>query len=58
MASKLNPYLQFKDNAREAMTYYQDVFGGDLVINTFGEYGGGRATASCTPSSRRPTASR
>src|SRR6476619_8223322 len=29
MASKLNPYLQFKDNAREAMTYYQDVFGGD-----------------------------
>ena len=41
MASKLNPYLQFKDNAREAMTYYQDVFGGDLVVNTFGEYGGG-----------------
>ena len=40
MASKLNPYLQFKDNAREAMTYYQDVFGGDLVVNTFGEYGG------------------
>jgi PhnB protein len=41
MASKLNPYLQFKDNAREAMTFYQDVFGGDLVINTFDEYGGG-----------------
>ena len=41
MASKLNPYLQFKDNAREAMTFYQDVFGGDLVVNTFGEYGGG-----------------
>ena len=40
MASKLNPYLQFKDNAREAMTYYQDVFGGDLVVNTFSEYGG------------------
>ncbi len=30
MASKLNPYLQFKDNAREAMTYYKDVFGGEL----------------------------
>ena len=41
MASKLNPYLQFKDNAREAMTYYQEVFGGDLAINTFNEYGGG-----------------
>ena len=40
MASKLNPYLQFKDNAREAMTYYQGVFGGDLVVNTFNEYGG------------------
>ena len=40
MASKLNPYLQFKDNAREAMTYYQDVFGGDLVVNTFGDFGG------------------
>jgi len=40
MASKLNPYLQFKDDAREAMTYYQDVFGGELTINTFSEYGG------------------
>ncbi len=39
MASRLNPYLSFKDNAREAMTFYQDVFGGDLTINTFGEYG-------------------
>ena len=40
MSSKLNPYLQFKDNARDAMTYYKDVFGGDLTINTFSEYGG------------------
>ena len=40
MASKLNPYLQFQDNAREAMTYYQDVFGGDLVVNSFSEFGG------------------
>ena len=39
MATKLNPYINFKDNAREAMTFYQDVFGGDLQINTFGEYG-------------------
>jgi PhnB protein len=38
MASKLNPYLQFKDNAREAMTYYQDVFGGELNLSTFGEF--------------------
>ena len=39
MASKLNPYLSFRDNAREAMTYYQEVFGGDLALSTFGEYG-------------------
>jgi PhnB protein len=40
MASKLNPYLQFRDNARDAMTFYQGVFGGDLNVSTFGEYGG------------------
>ena len=36
----LNPYLSFKNEAREAMTFYQSVFGGDLDINTFGEYEG------------------
>jgi len=41
MASKLNPYLQFRDNARDAITFYQGVFGGELAISTFGEYGGG-----------------
>jgi PhnB protein len=39
MASRLNPYLTFDGNAREAMEYYRDVFGGDLRLNTFGEYG-------------------
>ncbi|MEU9825224.1 VOC family protein [Micromonospora chersina] len=39
MASRLNPYLSFRDNAREAMEYYQRVFGGDLRMNTFGEFG-------------------
>src|SRR3954447_24941719 len=39
MTARLNPYLTFRDNAREAMTYYQDVFGGELVLSTFGEYG-------------------
>ncbi len=39
MGSTLNPYLSFKDTARDAMTFYQEVFGGDLTINTFGEYG-------------------
>ena len=39
MTSRLNPYLNFRDNARQAMEFYQGVFGGDLAINTFGEFG-------------------
>jgi PhnB protein len=39
MASRLNPYIGFKDNARQAMEFYKDVFGGELAVNTFGEYG-------------------
>lgn len=38
MASALNPYLSFKDNARQAMEFYQTVFGGKLEINTFKEF--------------------
>jgi PhnB protein len=39
MTSRLNPYISFKDNARQAMEFYQGVFGGELSLNTFGEYG-------------------
>jgi PhnB protein len=39
MASRLNPYISFPGNAREAMDFYAGVFGGDLHVNTFGEYG-------------------
>lgn len=39
MASRLNPYLSFRDNAREAMEFYQQVFGGELTVSTFGEFG-------------------
>ena len=39
MAMRLNPYLSFPGNAREAMEFYADVLGGNLTINTFGEYG-------------------
>ncbi len=38
MSTKLNPYLGFRDNAREAMQFYQSVFGGELTLSTFGEY--------------------
>ncbi|MDQ0261867.1 VOC family protein [Sinomonas atrocyanea] len=35
MPATLNPYLSFKDNARDAMTFYQSVLGGELSISTF-----------------------
>lgn len=39
MASRLNPYISFDGNAREAMEFYRDVFGGTLTTNTFAEFG-------------------
>ncbi len=39
MASVLNPYISFESDARQAMEYYRDVFGGELRMNTFGEFG-------------------
>ena len=39
MASRLNPYISFKDDARAAMEFYQSVFGGELTVSTFGEFG-------------------
>ncbi|MCW3813978.1 VOC family protein [Micromonospora sp. DR5-3] len=39
MASRLNPYLSFRDSARQAMEFYQQVFGGNLTLSTFGEFG-------------------
>jgi len=38
MNTQLNPYLSFKDNARQAMEFYHGVFGGKLDISTFGEF--------------------
>ena len=39
MSISLSPYINFKDNAREAFMFYQSVFGGQLDMNTFGEFG-------------------
>jgi len=39
VASRLNPYISFSDNARQAMEFYQRLFGGSLTLNTFGEFG-------------------
>ncbi len=37
MGSKLNPYLQFDGNAREAIEFYRDVFGGELTTSSYAE---------------------
>jgi PhnB protein len=39
MASRLNPYISFDGNAREALGFYEQVFGGTVALNTFGEFG-------------------
>ncbi|GAA1818381.1 VOC family protein [Nesterenkonia flava] len=37
MALGMTPYLQFPGTAREAMTFYADVFEGELDLLTYGE---------------------
>jgi PhnB protein len=39
VSSRLNPYISFDDNARQALEFYRGVFGGELSLNTFGESG-------------------
>lgn len=39
MSSTLNPYISFRDDARAAMEFYQSVLGGQLNLNTFGDFG-------------------
>lgn len=38
MTTRLNPYISFRDNARDAINFYESVFGGELTISTFGDY--------------------
>ena len=39
MAVTLNPYLNWRGDARAAMEFYQSIFGGELTVSTFGEAG-------------------
>jgi len=39
LASRLNPYISFAGNAREALEFYERVLGGTLTLSTFGEFG-------------------
>jgi PhnB protein len=37
MMTLLNPYLTFNGNCREAMTFYKECLGGELILQTIGE---------------------
>ena len=39
MATFLNPYLHFEGVARDAITFYAAVFGGEPSVMTYGEMG-------------------
>ncbi|WP_405577896.1 VOC family protein [Streptomyces sp. NBC_01092] len=39
MASRLNPYITFAGDARQALEFYKEVFGGTLNMNTYAEFG-------------------
>jgi PhnB protein len=39
MPSRLNPYLNFAGNARQAMEFYRDVLGGNLTLTPYSQYG-------------------
>ncbi len=38
MRTRLNPYLGFRGTARQAMEFYQSMFGGGLAMNTYAEF--------------------
>jgi PhnB protein len=40
VSSRLNPYISFAGNAREAMEFYKNVLGGNLRLNTYADIGG------------------
>jgi len=39
MTSRLNPYLNFNGNVRRALEFYTGVFGGNLTLSTFADFG-------------------
>ncbi|MFF3757048.1 VOC family protein [Streptomyces sp. NPDC002185] len=43
MPSRLNPYINFDGDARAALEFYKEVFGGTLVLNTYGAFADDKA---------------
>jgi PhnB protein len=48
MPTRLNPYLSFRDTAKQAMEFYQSVFGGELEVSTFGDMAASEDPAEAT----------
>lgn len=46
MQSRVNAYLSFRNNARQAMEFYKSIFGGKLTTSTFKEFGMAQDPAS------------
>ncbi|GAB7052038.1 VOC family protein [Catenuloplanes indicus] len=39
MVARLNPYINFRGQAREALEFYRGALGGEVQVMTFGQYG-------------------
>ena len=54
MNTRLNPYIGFRDTAKQAGQFDQSMFGGELTISTFGRGGtrGASLTARFSPAGR------
>lgn len=39
MSVQTTPHLNFRGDARQALEFYQSVFGGHLVVNTYADFG-------------------
>lgn len=39
MNVRLNPYIHLDGEAREALEFYQGIFGGEVTLSTYGEFG-------------------
>ncbi|MFD6798680.1 VOC family protein [Streptomyces cyaneofuscatus] len=49
MGSRLNPYISFDGNARQTMTFYQEVFGGELEVSTAADSGTANSGSADSP---------
>jgi PhnB protein len=51
----LEPYIFFQGNAKQAMEFYKDVFGGELTMQTIGDLPKGAPSARIVLIQRNPS---